>query len=63
LSAYLPEEMSDEDLKTLIREVLANGEFAGKADIGKATGAVMKVLAGRASGDRVREMLQGELEA
>jgi uncharacterized protein len=45
LSAYLPEEMSDEDLKTLIREVLANGEFAGKADIGKATGAVMKVLA------------------
>lgn len=61
LAAYLPAEMSDEALATLVDEVLAEGGFATKADIGKATGMVMKKAAGQVSGDRVKEVLAAKL--
>ena len=62
LAAYLPAEMSDEDLMKIIKSAISEGGFSSKADLGKATGAVMKLVGGAASGDRVREMLAGELE-
>ncbi len=62
LAAYLPAEMSDEDLMKIIKGAISEGGFSSKADLGKATGAVMKLVGGAASGDRVREMLAGELE-
>lgn len=62
LTAYLPEELSDEALLTIIGEVLQEGGFVGTADLGKATGAVMKKTAGAASGERVRKLLLGQLK-
>ncbi len=61
LGAYLPAEMSDEALAALVDEVLAEGGFATKADLGKATGMVMKKAAGSVSGDRVRDILATKL--
>jgi len=58
LSAYLPAEMSDEDLERIlkygIREVAASGE----KDFGKVMKASMPVLKGKASGDRISAMLK-----
>jgi len=63
LSAYLPAEMSDESLNELIEGVLAENSINDKADLGKATGMVMKKAGGTVSGDRVREMLLTKLSA
>ena len=58
LSAYLPAEMSDEDLERIlkygIREVAASGE----KDFGKVMKASMPVVKGKASGDRISAMLK-----
>jgi uncharacterized protein len=61
LGTYLPAEMTDEALATLVEQVLADNGISDKADLGKATGMVMKQAGGTVSGDRVREMLVSKL--
>ncbi len=63
LAAYLPAEMTDEALEQMIDGVLAENSITSKADLGKATGMVMKKAAGSVSGDRVREVLLTKLSA
>ena len=63
LSIYLPQEMTDEELESLVEATLSEVGFTAKADIGKATGMVMKKAEGRVSGDRVRDMLALKLTA
>lgn len=57
ISKFLPAEMSDEDLETLVKKTLEEAGFTSKADMGKAMGTVMKAVQGQASGDRVKEMV------
>ena len=56
LERYLPAEMSDEDLEKVIRAALVEAGISLKVDMGKAMGAVMKAVAGQASGSRVKEL-------
>ena len=63
LVAYLPAEMTDEALLQMITTVLRDNGIINTADLGKATGMVMKQAAGAVSGDRVREMLLTQLNA
>lgn len=63
LAAYLPAEMSDEELEKLVDGVILEGMFTAKADIGKATGMVMEQSGGAVSGDRVRDILSRKLTA
>jgi uncharacterized protein YqeY len=63
LTTYLPAEMTDEAMAIMIDGVLAENGITDKADLGKATGMVMKQAAGAVSGDRVREMLLTKLSA
>jgi uncharacterized protein len=63
LSAYLPAEMTDDALVETIDAVLSENGITDKADLGKATGMVMKKASGAVSGDRVREMLLTKLSA
>jgi len=58
LERYLPAEMSDEDLEKTIRTALSEAGISTKADMGKAMGAVMKAVAGLASGNRVKELVE-----
>jgi len=58
LGGYLPAEMSDEDLEKTVRAALAEAEISAKTDMGKAMGAVMKAVAGRANAGRVKEVLE-----
>lgn len=57
LEAYLPAQMPDEEIEAVVREVMGEME-EGTADIGKVMGGVMKKIAGRADGNRVRAMVQ-----
>lgn len=58
LEKYLPAEISDEELKKIIQESLATAGISSSAEIGKAMGTVMKAVAGRAGGSRVKESLE-----
>jgi len=58
LKAYLPAEMTDDELTAIVDGVLA--ETTDKS-FGPLMGKVMGRVAGRASGDRVKQMLQTKL--
>jgi len=62
LEAYLPAAMSDEELEKICKEAMAQLGAVAPSDMGKAMGAAMKVVAGRADGNRVRTVVQRLLE-
>ncbi|MEW5830541.1 MAG: GatB/YqeY domain-containing protein [Chloroflexota bacterium] len=63
ISAFLPKGLSAEDLKTLVREAIAEVGATGVKEMGAVMKALMPKVAGRAPGDQVsaavREVLQG----
>jgi len=63
LKKYLPEAMSEEDLKSLAAEVIAEEGASVQADMGKVMKVLIPRVAGRAPGGDisrvVRELLQG----
>ena len=59
LSAYLPEQMSEEDLQVLVADVVAELQPAGPQDMGRVIGAV-KALAGNSAGVAVFARLTKE---
>jgi uncharacterized protein YqeY len=62
IAAYLPAEMGDEELQDLVEAALAEAGMTSKQDMGKAMGAVMQKVAGRASGDRVKALVASLLQ-
>lgn len=50
LQAYLPEQMSEEELKKVVQEVIQQVGAHGKGDFGKVMGAVISRVKGRAEG-------------
>ncbi len=61
IEAYLPAELSDEELRALADEAIAESGAEGPADMGKAMGAVMPKVAGRADGKRVSAIVRERL--
>lgn len=61
LSAYLPEEMDDDELEALVDEALATGGFTEPSQMGQAMNTVMAAVAGRAEGKRVSAMVKAKL--
>lgn len=57
LEAYLPAQMSDEDLEKIVAQVIQTTGAESKADMGRVMGGVMKEVAGRADGGRVKDMV------
>ena len=62
LNAYLPQMMSEDDLRTLVKKVVEDTEASSLSDIGKVMPEVMKQSAGKADGKMaqsiVRDLLQ-----
>jgi len=58
LKKYMPAELSDADLEAVVQEAIAQSGATTKADMGKAMGFVMKAVAGRADGTRVKSMVE-----
>lgn len=61
LAAYLPQAMPEEELKALIESALKESGITANAQMGQAMGIVMKAVAGRASGDDVRRIVESLL--
>jgi uncharacterized protein YqeY len=61
LRAYMPAELPDEEIRALIRRVIAETGAEGKAGIGKVMRPVMAELKGRADGGRVNRLVAEEL--
>lgn len=61
LETYLPAEMPDEELEKIAKEVVTSlGEVTQK-DFGRVMGEVMKIVRGRASGDRISALVKKTL--
>ena len=62
LNAYLPQMMSEDDLRILVKKVVEDTEASSLSDIGKVMPEVMKQSAGKADGKMaqsiVRDLLQ-----
>ena len=60
---YLPAPMPDDEIRTILREVIAQVGATTSRDVGRVMGAAMQRLRGRAEGERVqalaRELLGG----
>lgn len=63
LTGYLPTQLSDEELATLVDRVLTERGLAGPTSMGPAMRAVTAVVAGRAEGGRVAAVVRARLAA
>ncbi|MEK7565074.1 MAG: GatB/YqeY domain-containing protein [Patescibacteria group bacterium] len=62
LKKYLPPEASAEDIKKAVDKAMAEVGSKSKKDFGKIMGLAVKELAGRADGNRVKNILEPMLE-
>lgn len=61
ISAYLPAELSDEELARIVDEAVAESGATGMQDMGKAMGVAMGKAGGRADGKRVSAAVKQRL--
>ena len=61
IAAYLPEEISDDELEALVADALSETGAASQKEMGKVMSAVMSRAGGRADGRRVSELVRAKL--
>ena len=63
IEGYLPEEISEAELETLVADALSETGAASPKEMGKVMAAVMSKAGGRADGRRVSELVKAKLSA
>jgi len=58
LSAYMPEQMSEEEVRKIVTETALEIGATGKSDMGKLMGAAMAKLKGKTDGQVVKKMVE-----
>jgi uncharacterized protein len=58
IEAYMPEQISDDDLRKIVGDVVAESGASSPKDMGKVMSAVMPQVKGRADGKRVSAVVQ-----
>lgn len=61
IEAYLPEQLSDEELNKIVDQVIRETGATGMADMGKVIGAVVAQADGRADGGRISGIVNSKL--
>ena len=61
LEAYLPEQMSEDNIRNLVIEAIRQTGASSPADIGKVMGALMPKVKGKADGNLVSNLVREEL--
>jgi uncharacterized protein YqeY len=61
IEAYLPAELSDEELAAIVDDAVAESGAAGPSDMGRVMGVAMPKVGGRADGRRVSEAVRARL--
>ncbi len=57
LTAYLPAQMSEDEVRAIVKEVVAQTGASSKADIGKVMGGIMPKVKGKADGQMVNRIV------
>lgn len=61
LSAYLPAQLSEDEIREIVREAIASINASSKKEMGKVMGAIMPKVKGRADGNLVQKIVSEEL--
>ncbi|GAA2604489.1 GatB/YqeY domain-containing protein [Dactylosporangium fulvum] len=61
LAAYLPKQLSEEDLTAIVRDALSAAGLSGMSSMGPAMKAAQAAVAGRAEGGRVAAVVRAQL--
>ncbi len=62
IQAYLPEQLSDEELEKIIVETIDEQQAVSKKDMGKVMSAVMPKVKGQADGSKVNQIVMKHLQ-
>lgn len=58
LASYLPKQLTDEELETIVAEAIRSTNAQSMKDMGKIMGKVNEIAKGRADGKRINEMVK-----
>ena len=61
LEVYLPEQLSEEELRTIVNDTIAEVGASSKADMGKVMGAIMPKVKGKADGSLIIKLVSSQL--
>ncbi|MCC9087849.1 GatB/YqeY domain-containing protein [Bacillus pumilus] len=61
LDVYLPEQLSEEELQTVVKETIAETGVSSKADMGKVMSAIMPKVKGKADGAVINRLVSEQL--
>ncbi|MDI6785693.1 MAG: GatB/YqeY domain-containing protein [bacterium] len=61
LSVYIPEQLSEDEIKNLVKNIIIKIEAKGKSDFGKVMREAMKEIGGKADGKLVNKIISNEL--
>ena len=62
LSKYVPEKMSDEELESVVNDIMQEKNPSGMQDMGAVMSAVMAKVGNKADGSKVSELVKQKLE-
>jgi uncharacterized protein YqeY len=63
LKAYLPAQLDDNELQTVIKDIITKTGASSMKDIGKVMGMALKATDGRADGKRINEVVKNLLSS
>ncbi|MEM8829093.1 MAG: GatB/YqeY domain-containing protein [Cyanobacteria bacterium P01_G01_bin.19] len=61
ITTYLPEQVSDEEIESIIDRLIADSGASTMKDLGKVMGPAMKQLKGKADGKKIQELVKSKL--
>lgn len=61
VEAYMPEQLSEEDISNIVKETIEEVNATSKADMGRVMGALMPKVKGKADGSLVNKLVQQHL--
>ncbi|MNZ74663.1 glutamyl-tRNA(Gln) amidotransferase subunit E [compost metagenome] len=62
IAGYLPEQLTEEEIKVIVQQTIQETGASSKADIGKVMSALMPKVKGRADGKLVNQAVQQQLQ-
>lgn len=63
VNKYLPEQLSDEEVREIIEQTIAEVGAESMQDMGKVMGAIMPKVAGRADGGKINQLVRDALSS
>ncbi len=61
IQAYLPEQMSEDEVRAAVKDAIASSGASGPSDMGKVMGPLMGKLKGKADGKLISKLVKEEL--